>query len=72
MQPRMVSACAQTGRMKQIMAASALFMVLGAGLHSAPVLAHAMLVKAEPPRRAQLVQSPKEVRLWFNEEVEKD
>ena len=72
MQPRMVSACAQTGRMKQIMAASALFMVLGAGLHSAPVLAHAMLVKAEPPRRAQLVQSPKDVRLWFNEEVEKD
>jgi methionine-rich copper-binding protein CopC len=42
------------------------------GLHSAPVLAHAMLVKAEPPRRAQLTQPPAHVRLWFNEEVEKD
>jgi copper resistance protein C len=42
------------------------------GLHSTPVLAHAMLVKAEPPRRAQLTQPPAQVRLWFNEEVEKD
>src|SRR5438445_12653551 len=39
------------------------------GLHSTPVLAHAMLVKAEPPRRAQLTQPPAQVRLWFNEEV---
>ena len=72
MQPRMVSACARMRGMKQMMTASALLMMLGAGLHSTPVLAHAMLVKAEPPRRAQLVQPPKEVRLWFNEEVEKD
>ena len=45
---------------------------LWAGLHSAPALAHAMLTKAEPPRRAQLTQPPSQVRLWFNEEVEKD
>jgi methionine-rich copper-binding protein CopC len=56
----------------KIMAGSALVMVLGGALHSAPVLAHAMLVKAEPPRRAQLAQPPAQVRLWFNEEVEKD
>ena len=47
-------------------------MALAAGLHSTPVLAHAMLVKAEPPRRAQLTQTPTQVRLWFNEEIEKD
>jgi len=50
----------------------ALIMALWMSLHSAPVLAHAMLVKAEPPRRAQLTQPPAHVRLWFNEEVEKD
>lgn len=41
-------------------------------LQSAPAMAHAMLVKAEPARRAQLTQTPSQVRLWFNEEVEKD
>ena len=47
-------------------------LLLVAGLHSTPVLAHAMLVKAEPARRAQLSQPPTQVRLVFNEEVEKD
>ena len=47
-------------------------LLLVAGLHSTPVLAHAMLVKAEPARRAQLAQAPTQVRLFFNEEVEKD
>lgn len=41
-------------------------------LHTAPVLAHAMLTKAEPPRRAMLAKAPTQVRLWFNEGVEKD
>lgn len=72
MQPPMVSACGYMGYMKRIMAASTLFMALGAGLHTTEALAHAMLVKAEPPRRAQVIQSPAQVRLWFNEEVEKD
>ena len=58
--------------LKQVMMGSILLMALGAGLHSSPVLAHAMLVKAEPPRRAQLTQTPTQVRLWFNEEIEKD
>lgn len=32
--------------------------------------AHALLVKAEPARRAALVQVPRELKLWFNEEIE--
>jgi copper resistance protein C len=42
---------------------------------AAPVtsaLAHSMLVKAEPPRRAVLTKSPTQVRLWFNEKIEGD
>lgn len=51
---------------------AALIMALSAGLYSPPASAHAMLTKAEPARRAQLTQPPSQVRLWFNEEVEKD
>jgi methionine-rich copper-binding protein CopC len=58
--------------LKRIMAGSVLLMAMAASLHSAPALAHAMLVKAEPPRRAVLTVTPGQVRLWFNEEVEKD
>ena len=39
-------------------------------VHVAPVLAHAALVKAEPPRRAVLAKAPTQVQLWFNEEIE--
>jgi copper resistance protein C len=56
---------------KRLMAGGALIIVLGL-LPSAPALAHAMLVKAEPPRRAALTTPPAQVRLWFNEEIEKD
>jgi methionine-rich copper-binding protein CopC len=35
-----------------------------------PALAHSMLVKAEPPRRAVLAKTPTQIRLWFNEELE--
>jgi methionine-rich copper-binding protein CopC len=34
------------------------------------VLAHAALVKTEPPRRAVLAKAPLQVQLWFNEEIE--
>ncbi len=34
------------------------------------VFAHAMLVKAEPAKRASLTTAPSQVRLWFNEEIE--
>lgn len=45
-------------------------LVLGAPVTSA--LAHSMLVKAEPPRRAVLTKPPTQVRLWFNEKIEGD
>lgn len=58
--------------LKRLAGAGMLAMVMGAGLQSGPVLAHAMLVKAEPARRAALTRAPSQVRLWFNEEIEKD
>jgi methionine-rich copper-binding protein CopC len=58
--------------LKGIVMSGLLVMALAGWLYSAPVSAHAMLTKAEPPRRAQLTQPPAQVRLWFNEEVEKD
>ncbi len=39
-------------------------------LHAGPALAHSMLIKAEPPRRAVLAKTPTQVKLWFNEELE--
>ena len=33
-------------------------------------LAHAVLVKAVPPQRATLAESPPRVELWFNERLE--
>ena len=66
MQPLMIPV------LKRLMMGSAVIAALGAGLNSAPALAHAMLVKAEPPRRAVLTRPPAQVRLWFNEELEKD
>jgi methionine-rich copper-binding protein CopC len=56
--------------LKRILAGTAVAMVLC--VHAAPVLAHSMLVKAEPPRRAVLAKAPTQVRLWFNEEIEGD
>jgi methionine-rich copper-binding protein CopC len=58
--------------LKRLMMGGALILALAACLQSAPVLAHAMLVKAEPPRRAVLTKPPARVQLWFNEEIEKD
>ena len=44
--------------------------VMAMCLHVTPALAHALLVKAEPPRRAVLAKAPAQVQLWFNEEIE--
>lgn len=33
-------------------------------------MAHAMLVKSDPPRRASLSAPPKQIQLWFNEKIE--
>ena len=37
-----------------------------------PVLAHATLVRSDPARRAVVAQPPGQVRLWFNERIERD
>ena len=34
------------------------------------VMAHATLVKSDPPRRASLSLPPKQIQLWFNEKIE--
>jgi len=56
--------------LKRILAGTAMAMVLC--VYAAQALAHSMLVKAEPPRRAVLAKAPAQVRLWFNEEIEGD
>ncbi len=33
-------------------------------------MAHATLVKSDPPRRASLSMPPKQIQLWFNEKIE--
>lgn len=58
--------------LKRLAGAGTLAMIMSVGLHSGTALAHAMLVKAEPARRAALTKAPSQVRLWFNEEIEKD
>jgi methionine-rich copper-binding protein CopC len=47
-------------------------MVLALFSYSNTVFAHASLVKTEPARRATLSTPPKQIRLWFNEEIEAD
>src|SRR2546426_8575398 len=45
-------------------------LVLGLTLLPTTALAHAVLVKAVPPQRTTLAESPPRVELWFNERLE--
>jgi copper resistance protein C len=56
--------------LKRVVTGTAMAMAMC--VHAAPAVAHSMLVKAEPPRRAVLAQAPVQVQLWFNEEIEGD
>jgi copper resistance protein C len=56
-----------TARSSTSLAAAA---ALAAILWSGSAFAHALLDKSEPARRAVLVRSPAQVRLWFNERLE--
>ncbi len=56
--------------LKHVVAGSTMAVILC--VYAAPTLAHSMLVKAEPPRRAVLAHAPAQVQLWFNEEIEGD
>ena len=54
-------------------AASRSVLVVGAALmlsSAIDALAHALLTKSEPARRAVLSKPPAQVRLWFNEKLE--
>ena len=57
-------------RLKRVVVGTVMAMAMC--VQTAPALAHSMLVKAEPPRRALLAKAPAQVRLWFNEEIEGD
>ena len=35
-----------------------------------PTLAHSLLVRSQPERRATVTRAPDEVRLWFSERIE--
>ncbi len=39
-------------------------------LHPSQVLAHARVVRSDPVDRAELVSSPRQIELWFNERLE--
>jgi hypothetical protein len=54
--------------LRHVVVGAVLALVLGVPV--AQALAHAALVKTEPPRRAILAKAPAEVRLWFNEDIE--
>lgn len=47
---------------------TAAFFVLS--FYGGAVFAHAKLVKSDPPNRATLNIAPKQIQLWFNEEIE--
>ncbi len=48
----------------------ALLLMLSALFQAQNAMAHASLVKSDPPRRAILTVPPKQIQLWFNEKVE--
>ncbi|PKO84329.1 MAG: copper-binding protein [Betaproteobacteria bacterium HGW-Betaproteobacteria-11] len=60
---RPVSFCLRKPFLIAVSAALAMGLPLGAQ-------AHALLVKAEPARRAVLTRAPHQVKLWFNEQIE--
>jgi methionine-rich copper-binding protein CopC len=53
---------------------SAMALALGlagaVAVSASPAFAHSRLIKSDPSARAVLAAAPKEVKLWFNEEVE--
>ena len=63
---------ASLNKRKALWASLSLVAALTLAMPVVPALAHSMLVKAEPARRAVLTKSPSQVRLWFNEKIEGD
>lgn len=48
----------------------ALLVILSLLVQANSVMAHATLIKSDPPRRAALSSPPKQIQLWFNEKIE--
>ncbi|UJP06401.1 MAG: copper resistance protein CopC [Nitrosomonas sp.] len=56
---------------KRVIINSAILLMLFAlSLQAGVAMAHATLVKSDPPRRSTLNVSPKQIQLWFNEKIE--
>ncbi|WP_297326167.1 copper resistance CopC family protein [Nitrosomonas sp.] len=55
---------------KRITACAAVLTMLSLLFQANSVMAHATLVKSDPPRRASLSTPPKQIQLWFNEKIE--
>lgn len=55
---------------KQVFIFSCLMSMMFLLVQPKSAMAHATLVKSDPPRRASLSEAPKQVQLWFNEEIE--
>jgi copper resistance protein C len=53
---------------RRIVAMAAL--LVGLLLLPGPTLAHSLLVRSQPERRAAVARPPEEVRLWFSEPIE--
>lgn len=49
---------------------TALMFLLLMLFQTSSVMAHAALVKSDPPRRATVTLPPKHIQLWFNEKIE--
>jgi methionine-rich copper-binding protein CopC len=46
------------------------FVFISLSMYGGMAFAHAKLVKSDPPNRATLNVAPKQIQLWFNEEIE--
>lgn len=55
---------------KKVVISTMVLFVLSVLFQAQTVMAHASLVKSDPPRRATLTIPPKQIQLWFNEKVE--
>lgn len=58
---------------RRLLGLSGMLFIAGTGclLGARAALAHAALVRADPGRRAVLAQPPAQIRLWFNEKIER-
>ncbi len=54
----------------KVLVLTSLLMMLSFAFQVKVAMAHAALIKSDPPRRATLSTPPKQIQLWFNEKIE--